>query len=272
MRGSSRASLAEAKERLAEIFGGGGRISPDRLGEELFAVAGLLDSEPGLRRTLSDPAREARAKAGLAESLLNGKISATAVSLVADLVSARWSEPADLADATEQLGVLAIIESADREGGLDDLEDELFRFGRVVNAEPDLRVALSSPFAPGERKQELVDALLRGKVTQPALRLITQAALHPRGRSLDTSLEEYARMAAERRERLLAEVHVAIALTAEQRGRLAAALADTYGREVHLNIVLDPQVIGGMSVRISDELIDGSVASRLAGLRRRLAA
>ncbi len=79
-------------------------------------------------------------------------------------------------------------------------------------------------------------------------------------------------MAAERRERLLAEVHVAIALTAEQRGRLAAALADTYGRDVHLNIVVDPQVIGGMSVRISDELIDGSMASRLAGLRRRLAA
>ena len=47
MRGSSRASLAEAKERLAGILGGGGRISPDRLGEELFAVAGLLDSEPG---------------------------------------------------------------------------------------------------------------------------------------------------------------------------------------------------------------------------------
>ena len=245
MRGSSRASLAEAKERLAEVLGGGSRISPDRLGEELFAVAGLLDSEPGLRRTLSDPAREGRAKAALAETLLTGKISATALSLVITLVGARWSAPGDLADAAEQLGVLAIIEGADREDGLDDLEDELFRFGRVVNAEPDLRVALSSPFAPPERKRELVDALLRGKVSQATLRLVTQAALHPRGRSLDTSLEEYARMAAERRERLLAEVHVAIALTAEQRGRLAAALADTYGREVHLNIVLDPRSSAG---------------------------
>jgi F-type H+-transporting ATPase subunit delta len=276
MRGSSRASLAEAKERLAEVLGADGasrgRISPDRLGDELFAVAGLLDSEPGLRRTLSDPAREGRAKAGLAETLLTGKISATALSLVTTLVGARWSGPADLVDATEQLAALSVIEGSDRAGGLDDLEDELFRFGRVVNAEPDLRVALSSPFASDERKQELVDTLLRGKVTQPALRLITEAALHPRGRSLDASLEEYARMAAERRERLLAEVHVAIALTAEQRGRLAAALADTYGRDVHLNIVVDPQVIGGMSVRISDELIDGSMASRLAGLRRRLAA
>jgi F-type H+-transporting ATPase subunit delta len=69
----------------------------------------------------------------------------------------------------------------------------------------------------------------------------------------------------------VAEVHVAVALTAQQRRRLAAALAASYGREVHLNVVLDPRVIGGVSVQIADELIDGSMASRLAGLRRRLA-
>ena len=51
-----------------------------------------------------------------------------------------------------------------------------------------------------------------------------------------------------------------------------AALAAAYGHDVHLNVVLDPQVIGGMSIQIGDELIDGSLATRLAGLRRRLAA
>jgi F-type H+-transporting ATPase subunit delta len=96
--------------------------------------------------------------------------------------------------------------------------------------------------------------------------------LQARGRTLDASLEEYARLAAERRERLVAEVHVAIALTDVQRRRLAAALAASYGRDVHLNIVLDPKVIGGMSIQIAEERIDGTVASRLAGLRRRLAA
>jgi F-type H+-transporting ATPase subunit delta len=271
MRGSSRASLAEAKSRLAAVLDGAG-ADPGQIGDELFAVTELLDREPALRRMLSDPAREGRAKAALAESLLGGKVSAATLEVVAGLAGGRWSEPADLAGAAEQLAVLAILETADRAGSLDDLEDELFRFGRVVNAEPELRVALSSPFAPAERKRELVDALLAGKVTAPTLRLVTQAAVQARGRSLDASLEEYARLAASRRERLLAEVHVAIALTAEQRGRLGAALADIYGRDVHLNIVLDPQVIGGMSVQISDELIDGSMASRLAGLRRRLAA
>lgn len=269
MRSASRASLAEAIERLSAAAVGG---HAGQLGDELFAVVGVLDREAGLRRMLSDPSRSADAKAGLAEAVLGGKVSAATLDVVTGLARGRWSAPGDLADAAEQLAVLAIVEGADAEGTLDELEDELFRFGRIVDAEPDLRVALSSPFVDPERKQQLLDALLAGKVTPPALRLITEAAFHPRGRSLDKSLDEYAGLAAKRRERLVAEVHVAAELSGEQRSRLAAALAAAYGHDVHLNVVLDPEVIGGMSVRIADELIDGSLATRLAALRRRLAA
>jgi F-type H+-transporting ATPase subunit delta len=270
MRGASRASLTQARERLAEVLAGD--VDPGQLGDELFAVTGLLDDEAGLRRTLSDPTQPAAAKTGLVQALLGGKVAAPTLELVSALVSERWSEPADLPDATEELAVLAVVEMAERDGQLDELEDELFRFGRVVNGDAGLRAALSNPFFPAEGKRELLDALLRGKVTPATMRLVTQAAVQARGRSLDASLEEYARLAAERRERLVAEVHVAIALTAEQRRQLVAALTSSYGRDVHLNIVLDPKVIGGMSVEIAGELIDGTVASRLAGLRRRLAA
>ena len=269
MRGVSRASLAEARERLSAAADG---EHAGQLGDELFGALGVLDREAGLRRMLSDPSRRADAKAGLAEAVLGGKVSAATLDVVAGLARSRWSAPGDLADAAEQLAVLAIIEGADDEGTLDELEDELFRFGRIVDAEPDLRVALSSPFIAPERKQQLLDALLAGQVTPPALRLITEAAFHPRGRSLDKSLDEYAALAAQRRERLVAEVHVAAELSGDQRSRLAAALAAAYGHDVHLNVVLDPGVIGGMSVRIADELIDGSTATRLAALRRRLAA
>jgi len=266
MRSASRASLAEAIERLSAAAAGG---HARHFGDELLAVVGVLDREPGLRRMLSDPSRSADAKAGLAEAVLGGKVSAAALDVVTGLARSRWSA---LADAAEQLAVLAVVEGAEDEGTLDELEDELFRFGRIVDAEPDLRVALSSPFVDPERKQQLLDTLLAGKVTPPALRLITEAAFHPRGRSLDKSLDEYAGLAAQRRERLVAEVHVAAELTEEQRSRLAAALAAAYGHDVHLNVVLDPEVIGGMSVRIADEFIDGSLATRLAALRRRLAA
>jgi F-type H+-transporting ATPase subunit delta len=116
-----------------------------------------------------------------------------------------------------------------------------------------------------------VTSLLADKVIPQTIQLVTQAALHPRGRSLDRSLAEYAHLAAEQRERLVAEVRVATELSAEQRSRLAAALAAKYGHDVHLNLVLDPQVIGGMIIRIEGEQIDGSVASRLAEVRRGLA-
>jgi len=80
MRGASRASLAEAKERLTAVLADG--ADPGQLGDELFAVTGLLDDEAGLRRVLSDPTRDARAKAGLARTLLEGKIAPATLGLV----------------------------------------------------------------------------------------------------------------------------------------------------------------------------------------------
>jgi F-type H+-transporting ATPase subunit delta len=272
MRGTSRASLVAAKERLAAALAGGATAQANEVGAELFAVVAVLDREPGLRRALSDPSRDSEARSGLAGALLAAKISQTTLEQVTGLVAARWSEPADLADAAEQLAVLALAEAADRDGSLDELEDQLFRFSRIVQGNPGLRSALSNQFVPAQARAGLVAGLVSGKVNDPALRLITQAAAYPRGRSLDAGLESYANLAAELRARLLAEVRVAVGLSEDQRVRLAAALTAVYGHGVHLNVVIDPELLGGISVRIGDELINGSIASRLAELRRGLAA
>jgi len=270
MRGASRASLADAKERLRALATG----SPDasQLGDDLFAVTGLLDSERSLRRALADSSRPRSARAGLVSAMLDGRVSPAAAELVSSVVTSQWSSPADLADAIEQLAVLAVVTAADDGGHLDDLEDDLFRFSRVLGGQAVLRAALSNPFAPDGAKRALVSDLLAGKTSEQTVDLVTQAALHPRGRSLDRSLEEYASLAAEQRQRLVAEVRVATELSAAQRSRLTAALARAYGHQVHLNIVLDPQVIGGMIIRVAGEQIDGSVATRLAEARRGLAA
>ena len=258
MRGPSRASLAAAREQLmAALADPSGAAA---LGDELFAVAHLLDQEPGLRRALTDATSPVAAREGLVSQLLDGRVSGATLDLMAGMVRNRWAAGRDLSDAAEQLGVLATAAAAESEGQLDDLEDELFRFGRIVSAEPGLRSALSDP-AP----------LLAGKVTPAALRLITQAAVYPRGRSLDATLDDYARLAAAWRQRLIAVVRVAGGLDEDQRARLTAALSHTYGRDIHLNVVIDPEVVGGMSIQIGDEFIDGSLASRLAQLRQRLA-
>jgi F-type H+-transporting ATPase subunit delta len=270
MRGISRASLAEVEERLAPLTTSAQAATT--LGDELFSVAGVLATQPALRRALSDPSRSARARADLATAVLSGKISDEATGLVAAVAAARWSAPGDVTDAVEQLAVQAIVAAAEEEGRLDSLEDELFRFGRVVASQPDLRMALTNPFVSADGKRQLLTDLLASKVTPEALRLIVQASINPLGRSLDVSLEDYAKLAARRRERLVAEVHVVAPLSAEQLDRLAAALTAAYGHEVHLNVVLDPRVAGGMTVRIGDELIDGSIATRLAAAGRRLVA
>jgi F-type H+-transporting ATPase subunit delta len=272
MRGTSRASLSAAKERLAAALSGSTADAATRTGEELFAVVTLLDNQSALRRNLSDASIDGSARAGLAQSLLTDRVSATTVDQMSALAADRWSEPRDLVDAAEDLAVLAICAAADRGRLLDDVEDQLFRFGRIVGADPGLRYALSNQFVSAAGRRSLVKDLLDGKVVGPTLLLVSQAAAEPRGRSMDASLEAYASLAAALRERLVAEVHVVSALTARQRSRLVATLSAAYGHDIHLNVVIDPELIGGMSVRIGDELISGSVESRIAEVKRNLAA
>jgi len=270
MRGVSRTSFTELSERLSAEHITSATVAT-RLGSELFAVVGLLDTEHGLRRALSDPGKPAAEKAAVAGALLHGKIVQRAEALVVAAVEAHWATTGDLVDAIEQLAVEAMVLSAEADGNLDDLEDGLFRFGRVVSGNPDLRAALADPSLPGAGKQRLLGTLLDGKVTGVTLSLINQMVAHPRGRSLNAALDLCADIAARRRQQLIAVVRSATELSAAQRRRLADALARSYGHDVHLDVVIDPAVVGGISVQIGDELIDGTAASRLADIRRKLA-
>jgi F-type H+-transporting ATPase subunit delta len=270
VRGASRASFAALTERLAAENISSAAVAT-RLGNELFAVVGLLDSEHGLRRALSDPGKPAAEKAAVASALLHGKIAGRTESLVVAAAESRWATSGNMVDAIEQLAVEAMVLAAEADNGLDDLEDGLFRFGRVVSGQPELRAALASTSLPADRKEQLLTALLRGKVTGVALRLITQMVVHPRGRGLTGALDMCADLAARRRQQLIAVVRSAVELSATQRRRLADSLAASYGHPVHLNVVIDPSVVGGISVQIGDELIDGTAASRLSAVRRKLA-
>jgi F-type H+-transporting ATPase subunit delta len=267
MRGSSRIALAAATDRIEPLLG-----TPDAasLGEELFSVARLLDSSAAVRRALSDPSADASAKADLVTRLLSGRVSDTAVDVMSGVVRDRWSSSTDLVDAVEHLGVLSVVAAAEQQGNLDALEDELFRFGRIVDGDAELRRALDDRSLPAEGKAELVERLLEGKVVPQTLVLARQAAAYPRGLRMQYVLEEYAKVAAARRERLVAVVHSAVPLTEAQRDRLSTALARVYGRAVHLDIDVDPEVVGGLRIAVGDEVIDATVLSRLDEARRQL--
>jgi F-type H+-transporting ATPase subunit delta len=268
MRGLSRTALAEVEERFNAVA-----ASADlgTLAEEMFAVADLFDREHGLRRGLSDPARPADQKERTIRALLDGRIGVAALEITATAARAKWSRTGDLADALERIGVMAAAAEAESDGRLDDVEDELFRFGRILSANPNLRRALSDPGIPGEHKSQLLTELVGGKVAPSTLRLLTQVVVHPRGRNLETALDAYGWIVARARERLVGVVRSAVPLGEEQKQRLAAYLRATYGRDVHLNVEVDPKVLGGFSVRVGDDYIDTTIAGRIEEVRRRLA-
>jgi F-type H+-transporting ATPase subunit delta len=268
MQGSSRTSLSAARARLSQLVADADATA---LSEDLFAVTRLLDTQPQLRRALADASAPAGARSGLARRLLDGKVSAPALDLTAEVVSLRWSHPADLVEALESLAAQAALEQAMAAGTLDEVEDQLFRFARIIERDQSRNVALSDPALPAERKGDLLDSLLADKVDPVALRIIRASALGPtRRRTLDHALEGISQLSAELRQRRIARVTAAVAPTEAQLDQLGAALARIYGREMDLQVEVDPALLGGVVVRVGDEVLDGSVARRLEHVQRDL--
>ena len=272
MSGTMRGASAESQEVLvggvdAAIDNGG---DGNRIADDLFGVARLLTTQPSLRRVFTDVSRAPEAKSELARQLFGDKVDDASLELVAWAVSRRWAATRDLGYALEHLGVVAVVKAADRDDEADRLEEELFAFSQAVNGSPELRDALSDPARSSSDKQELLHGLLEGKVTEGTMRLAHQSTSGSH-RTVTVALEEYQKVAAAHRNRLVARVTVAQPLEDGETRRLADALARQYDRPVHINTVVDPEVIGGVRVEIGDEVIDGTVASRLDDARRRLA-
>lgn len=270
MNGASREALAAARERL-DALTDSTSVDAAKLAEELAAVTALLHREVSLRRVLTDPSQGGEAKAQLAGRLLGGQVGGEAVDLVSGMVRSRWSQSRDLVDAAEELANTADLTAAQRAGVLDDVEDELFRFGRIVSSDVALRSALTNKSATGSAKSALLRSLLGGKAQPVTERVITRLVTQPRGRSLEAGLDSLSRLAAERRDRMVAVVTSAVPLSDRQKQRLGAALAKIYGRQMHLNLDVDPEVLGGISVRVGDEVINGTIAERLEEVTRRMA-
>jgi F-type H+-transporting ATPase subunit delta len=258
-------SVAQRVESVLPVAG------PLGIGDALFAVSSLLDAQPSLRGALTDPARSGDDKASLVQGLFGGKVPDQVVDLVSGMVQSRWSKPRDLAEAAGQLGVEAVLVSAQRHDRLAEVQDELFRFARIVQASPELRLALTDRALPVERKSDVVTELLKEKTTVESARLIDRAVTEPRGRSLEANLESLAGAAAARRQRQVATVTSAVALTEQQRDRLAAALSAQLGFDVQINVVIDPEVVGGLRISLGGELIDGTLSSRIGDAQRRIA-
>lgn len=270
MHGASREALTAARERL-DALTDSTSVDAAQLADELAAVTALLHREVGLRRVLTDPAQSGEAKATLVQRLLGGQIGGTAADLVSGMVRSRWSQPRDLVDTLEELADVADLTAAQQTGTLDNVEDELFRFGRIVSSNTGLRAALTDRAATASAKKELLHRLLGGRTAATTVGLVTRLVTAPRGRSLEAGLESLTKLAADRRNRMVAVVTSAVPLSDTQKQRLGAALAKLYGHQMHLNLDVDPEAVGGVRVQVGDEVINGSLADRLEDAARRMA-
>jgi F-type H+-transporting ATPase subunit delta len=270
MQAASREALATATKGLDERIEGADAATLRTLAGELFDVAAVLVRERPLRRLLADPATPESERARLADTVFGGKIADLTMQTLTGLVGARWSRAGDLVEADESLARRALLAVAERDNSLEDVEDELFRFARVLDSEVRLRELLSDDNQPAASRIELLDSLVAGKVGPVTQELLRQAVRLRRARPLDAVVNHLAELAAARRERSVARVTAAAPLTAAHERRLADALSRVYGRPVSVQVELDPAQLGGLVIRVGDEVIDGSIATRLAQARQEL--
>lgn len=237
---------------------------------QLLDVASLLAGDKSLRTALADAGQSVESRTALVRDLLGGRVDALAVDLVTAVVALRWSSADELVDVLDEVGAVVACTAAEADGTLDAVEEELFRFARAVDANPELQMTLTNPALPATAKANLVRDLVAATAAPTTTALLAHAAANLRGRRVDAVVTALIDLAAAQRERVVAEVRVAVALDEDQHRRLSAVLSRLQGREVRLNVVVDPTVVGGASVRIGDDVIDGTMETRLTQARRTL--
>jgi F-type H+-transporting ATPase subunit delta len=268
--GSSRQSLEAARTQLDAAVKGASTASASELSTELFFAAEVFAKNTALRRAFADPSRDAAAKGVLIKDLFGKTTGAATVTLLTNVSALRWSAGGDIVHVLEQLAIEAEASAANIAGELDRVEDELFSISRVIAENFELRKALVGT-GTAKAKAALIAEVLSNKAAASTIKLAQALITHLRGRSIEAGFADYLFGLANRRNRLIAEVRVATAMTDSQKTRLASAIEKQVGQPIRVNIQVDSSIIGGVSVKFADELVDGSISNRLAGAGRALA-
>ncbi|GAA2069357.1 F0F1 ATP synthase subunit B/delta [Williamsia deligens] len=265
---SMRAASREAVRHLTEEFDSRTQdLDVDALtalAGDLADVVDVLNREHVLRKHLGEPSDDTESKTRLVDAVFGSSVREDTVALLRTAATGRWSQTADLTLAIERLARFALLIAAERGSSIDDVEDELFRLGRLLVAQPRLSALLSDQNAPVDGRVSLLDSVIDGKVDPTTKALVGQTVRLLRGQSAASAVSDLAELAAARRGETVAHVIAAVDPSPEQDERIASVLGRIYGRDISTQIEVDPELLGGLRIAIGDEVIDADVATKLA--------
>ncbi len=263
MGSASRHAITSSKAALAGL----GAKANLALGEQLFAAGRAFAESAQLRAVLADPAVSAADKSSLLGKVFGKGLDATASKLLGQIVSNRWSSQDDLLAGVEEIAIRAAVSGSKKEA----VDAELFAFSRAVSSDAELELSLGSKLGNPDAKAALVVKLLKGKASAATIAIVSSLVQQPRGRRIGALLSYAADIVADQAGASIATVTSAQPIAAAQLTSLGKSLAKVYGRELNINLVIDPAIIGGLRVQVGDDVIDGSVSSRIQELRLQLA-
>jgi F-type H+-transporting ATPase subunit b/F-type H+-transporting ATPase subunit delta len=273
MRSASRVAMTSLMKRFGELAEGLDDQGLSGFADDLTSVAALLDRESVVTRYLTVPAEDAAPRVRLIERLVSDKVGGPAVDLLRSAVSERWSANSDLIDAVELVSRQALLLRAERAGQVDEVEDQLFRFSRILDVQPRLSILLGDYEVPAKSRVRLLRNVLASadsEVNPIAVDLLSKTVELLRGQPAEEAVLGLAEVAVARRGEVVAHVNAAAELRDAQRTRLTEVLSRIYGHPVTVQMQVDPQLLGGLAISVGDEVIDGTLSSRLAAAQTQL--
>lgn len=164
----------------------------------------------------------------------------------------------------------ALLEQAWTEGAVDLVESDLGLVGLVLESSPDLKEVLFNPLLPAARKHEIVRLIFEGKIHDLTFSYLNLLIDKRREEAILTTEREFVRLAEERRGVAHAEAVSAVPLARDEVAELKERLAALTGKTVELTTDVDPDLIGGVLVRIGDRVMDGTVKGYLERIREEM--
>jgi F-type H+-transporting ATPase subunit delta len=209
----------------------------------------------------------------LVERLVSGKVGQPAVDVLKAAVAERWSAETDFLDAIQLAARQALLIRAEKAGEVDEVEDQLFRFSRILDAQPRLAILLGNYEVAADARVQLLRNVLAGAgadVSPITAELLAKTVELLRGQPAEAAVRNLAEVAVARRGEVVAQVSAAAELSDAQDTRLTEVLSRIYGHPVTAQVSIDPELFGGLAITVGDEIIDGTLSSRLAAAQSQL--